>query len=388
MNKPFLLQYHIKRPETNPNPNPVFSKKGGETPTEGSDLPEATTKSDSSTKETTLQESTAQKKTTQDAITERVTPTDVTQKGSSSDCSLVKSNSCGHSTSIFASMTDKLVSASLSAATQSSYNRMLSVYSNFCQKYFPGVNVLPSTHVMVAHFISHLFIQNYQPSTIASYISAISFMHKIKFLQDPTDTFFIKKMLKGTKQLRHSVDTRLPITYDILVKLVKALPKVIVGIYNQVLLKAMMSTAYFCFLRIGEIAVKTESEIYRVIQREDIKFERVNGHVSNMTITMKFYKHSNLQSKTLSIARRPENYLCPVKAIEEYLRLQNCPHGPLFRFKCGKPVSGFYFNSSLKSLLNFVGLDTNFYKGHSFRIGAATSAAASWCAVSLDPKHG
>lgn len=87
-------------------------------------------------------------------------------------------------------MTDKLVSASLSAATQSSYNRMLSVYSNFCQKYFPGVNVLPSTHVMVAHFISHLFIQNYQPSTIASYISAISFMHKIKFLQDPTDIFY------------------------------------------------------------------------------------------------------------------------------------------------------------------------------------------------------
>ena len=276
-------------------------------------------------------------------------------------------------------MTDKLVSASLSAATQSSYNRMLSVYSNFCQKYFPGVNVLPSTHVMVAHFISHLFIQNYQPSTIASYISALSFMHKIKFLQDPTDTFFIKKMLKGTKQLRHSVDTRLPITYDILVKLVKALPKVIVGIYNQVLLKAMMSTAYFCFLWIGEIAVK----IYRVTQREDLKFERVNGHVSNTTITMKFYKHSNLQSKTLSIARRPENYLCPVKAIEEYLRLQNCPHGPLFRFKCGKPVSGFYFNSSLKSLLNFVGLDTNFYKGHSFRIGAATSAAAKGVPLAL-----
>lgn len=145
----------------------------------------------------------------------------------------------------------------------------------------------------------------------------------------------------------------------------------------------MMSTAYFCFLRIGEIAVKTESEIYRVIQREDIKFERVNGHVSNMTITMKFYKHSNLQSKTLSIARRPENYLCPVKAIEEYLRLQNCPHGPLFRFKCGKPVSGFYFNSSLKSLLNFVGLDTNFYKGHSFRIGAATSAAARGVPLAL-----
>ncbi|CAG2200166.1 unnamed protein product [Mytilus edulis] len=139
---------------------------------------------------------------------------------------------------------------------------------------------------------------------------------------------------------------------------------------------------------IGEIAVKTESEIYRVIQREDIKFERVNGHVSNMTITMKFYKHSNLQSKTLSIARRPENYLCPVKAIEEYLRLQNCPHGPLFRFKCGKPVSGFYFNSSLKSLLNFVGLDTNFYKGHSFRIGAATSAAARGVPLALIPKHG
>lgn len=88
-------------------------------------------------------------------------------------------------------MTDKLVSALLYDGTVSSYNRMLSVYSNFCQKFFPGVVLLPSTHVMVAHFISHLFIQNYQPSTIASYISAISCIHKIKFLRDPTDTFFI-----------------------------------------------------------------------------------------------------------------------------------------------------------------------------------------------------
>jgi len=143
---------------------------------------------------------------------------------------------------------------------------MLEIYVHFCNEYFPGVNLFPSTQTMVAHFISHLFVQNYQPSTIASYVSAISYFHKIKNMPDPTASFRIKKILKGTQNLRKSVDTRMPITRDILFDLVKALPVVIRSVYDQILLKAMMTMAYFCFLRIGEMAIKNVHEINTVIQ--------------------------------------------------------------------------------------------------------------------------
>ena len=139
-------------------------------------------------------------------------------------------------------------------------------------------------------------------------------------------------MLKGTKHLRHSVDTRLPITYDILSKLIQAIPKVIVGHYNQNMLKSMMTLAYFCFLRIGEIAVKNEKEQFRVIQRDDVSFQEVEGCLVNMTISLKFFKHSNMQSKLLSIKMVKENFACPVYVLQQYLKLSKHNQGPLFKF--------------------------------------------------------
>lgn len=116
---------------------------------------------------------------------------------------------------------------------------------------------MPSNHVMIAHFTSFLYLQNYQPSTIASYMSALIYVHKMKCYDDPTDSFYIKKVLKGNQNLKNSVDSRLPITKDMLTKLVQAVPSVISNPYNQHLLKAMMALAYYCFRRIGEIAVKS-----------------------------------------------------------------------------------------------------------------------------------
>jgi hypothetical protein len=52
------------------------------------------------------------------------------------------------------------------------------------------------------------------------------------------------------------------------------------------------------------------------------------------------------------------------------------PYVILYCIRFPTPVSYFYLNSSLKSLLSFIGLDPAVYKGHSFRIEAATAAAA------------
>ena len=57
--------------------------------------------------------------------------------GSSSDSSMAQPDSCGHSTSIFDTVTDQLVNASLSTSTILSYNRMLNVYKSFCKRFFP-----------------------------------------------------------------------------------------------------------------------------------------------------------------------------------------------------------------------------------------------------------
>lgn len=260
---------------------------------------------------------------------------------------------------------------------------MLKTYEKFCYQHFPGTSIFPSTNLMVAHFISFLFVQNYQPSTIASYVSAISYVHKLNFFDDPTNSFFIRKIIKGANNLKSSCDTRLPITKEILSKLLGAIPVVIQGPYNQMLLRAMMSLAFYCFLRIGEMAVKNEIGKNKVLQVSDIHFEYENGVVAGMTLSITYYKHSDLQPKSISIAKNDSNVLCPVTAMFNYLSVSKHRSGPLFQFPCGTPVSYYYFSSSLKSLLLFIGLNPDVYKGHSFRIGAATSAAAKGISSSV-----
>jgi hypothetical protein len=48
----------------------------------------------------------------------------------------------------------------------------------------------------------------------------------------PTNSFLIKKILKGAQNLKGKKDARLPITKDILIKLMKALPFVIQNVDN------------------------------------------------------------------------------------------------------------------------------------------------------------
>lgn len=54
---------------------------------------------------------------------------------------------------------------------------------------------------------------------------------------------------------------------------------------------------------------------------------------------------------------------------------QRLPHGPLFIFKDGAPLSRPLLVTHLREVLAKAGIDTAHYSGHSFRIGAASTAA-------------
>lgn len=119
------------------------------------------------------------------------------------------------------------------------------------------------------------------------------------------------------------------------------------------MLNAIMSLAFYCFLRIGQMVVKSKNDISRVLQFSDINVGYENKVPINMTVTIKNYKHSNLQPKTISVDRNANNVLCPVTAMLNYLKVVKHQSGPLFQL----PVSYSYFSSSFKSLLEFIGLN-------------------------------
>ena len=67
--------------------------------------------------------------------------------------------------------------------------------------------------------------------------------------------------------------------------------------------------------------------------------------------------------------------LSAITALVQFLDLRKTNAGPLFCYRDGTAVTRTHFDQVLRKCLKMVGLDSSKYKGHSFRIGAATSAA-------------
>ena len=59
-----------------------------------------------------------------------------------------------------------------------------------------------------------------------------------------------------------------------------------------------------------------------------------------------------------------------------YIATQGTTQGPLFLHKEGQPLSRACLISKVRSALTRTGIEAKAYSGHSFRIGAASTAAA------------
>ena len=100
---------------------------------------------------------------------------------------------------------------------------------------------MPLQIVQVCNFIGHLFWKPYSPSSIASHVSAISYVHKLLPLSYPTNSFIVRKLIKGCNNMSGTSDTRLPITMDILKNIMQGIEPAVQDFYlNNV-------TCYFPF---------------------------------------------------------------------------------------------------------------------------------------------
>ena len=73
---------------------------------------------------------------------------------------------------------------------------------------------------------------------------------------------------------------------------------------------------------------------------------------------------------------RTDSVLCPVAALMAYLVVRGKGKGPLFRFEDGRPLTRPRLVTAVRDALKSAGFQPDLYSGHSFRIGAATTAAA------------
>lgn len=114
---------------------------------------------------------------------------------------------------VFAGEVGSLVNASLAENTVKLYKLAVQQFDALCTEYKLSPSwPTPLNHVV--NFVAYLSCNGYSFSTASSYVSGIAFQLKINGFSDVTDSFVIRKMLKGFHKARPTRDTRAPVTID------------------------------------------------------------------------------------------------------------------------------------------------------------------------------
>ena len=265
-----------------------------------------------------------------------------------------------------------LLENSLAQSTRRSYKHSINLYSTFDEQFNSSHQTpFPISASRLSKFIAYLVAQGLKSSSIHSVLSGLSYVHVLYDWPNPVTHGLIKKMLLGSKRVSATPDSRLPITRKILRSLLKNLPRLFSSVYEQNLFRSMYSLAFHALLRVGEYTV-TDSSAH-VLQFENLNFQ-IRGHkIVSCSFVLPHYKHS-LTPAVLKIPKSDNTRLCPVVNLVRYCRLRGSKVGPLFLTELGSAVTSRQFSRTLKISIQDLGLPSQLYTPHSFRIGGASFA--------------
>ncbi len=239
------------------------------------------------------------------------------------------------------------------------------------------------SEALLCYFASFLACQKLSPQTIKTYLAGVRYIQVVLGLPEPRHFSSLPrlKLVQSGIQRAHletcqgNSRIRLPITPDILLKLHTY--------WNQLdcspkwtLLWAAASMCFFGFFRSGEITLPS-AEAYSQSQHlawGDIAIDdRANPRI--LKVHLKRSKTDQAGQGVDVFIGRTGGPLCPVAAVLSYIIIRGSAPGPFFRFPDGQPLTKPRFVTEVRNALQAIGLPYQCFAGHSFRIGAATTAA-------------
>ena len=252
---------------------------------------------------------------------------------------------------------------------------------------FVRVKLKKSAHLPInlSHllcYIAHLHGEGLGASSLLTHLSGLSHWHKLKGYSDVTHHYLVAKAIAGVRQVSPRQDLRLPISLPMLHNLIAALPKVCSCRYEYRLFQSIFALTHHGFLRIGEVVARSMRNQKGIVQMSDLHLAENN---KQMILTIRKFKHSAKQGPQNIVIKRsadiPKQF-CPTQLIRKYLALRSKLPGPLFCWRDNMPCTSRSFDAKLKEVLRACNYSSKHFKGHSFRIGAASEAAAKGCSDS------
>ena len=267
----------------------------------------------------------------------------------------------------------------LAPATRRTYSAGTQSFTSFCSA--SGIRVLPATEAALLLFISHLASKNISHATIKVYLAAIRHMHVIAGFHSSFERQLTPRLqltlrgIKRTQAINTPQRCRLPITLRIMCGIKDCFSRQSSS-HSNIMLWAACCLAFFEFLRVSEFTVPCHDtyDPGTHLSLDDISLDNRD----NPRLIAVFIK----QSKTDPFRKGVTLYLgatnhpvCPVTGVLPYLAIRGSHPGPLFLTKEGQGLTRQSFSSLLDIVLTDLQLQPRDYNTHSFRIGAATTAA-------------
>ena len=265
----------------------------------------------------------------------------------------------------------------IASSTRRTYDSAQRKFLEFCrwsQRVNANGSPLPASEWTLMLFATHLS-RTIKASSIKVYFAGIRSLHIENGFPNPlSNCLRLERVLRGIKRSQgDSKRQRLPVTLTVLSRIRAVLN---FECYDDVLFWAACCTGFFGFLRSGEFTTpnsKFDSRIHLAV--DDL---RIDKHVNPKVIFLhlKCSKTDPFrQGHTIRLGVSG-NVVCAVRALLHYLHLRGGNAGPLFRHKNGSPLTRTTLTAWLRNAVSRAGIEGNF-SGHSFRIGAATSAATA-----------
>lgn len=216
-------------------------------------------------------------------------------------------------------------------------------------------------------------------STIKLYLAGIRYHYLREGRSNPFQSVDrLQYIIRAIKRSQNSITKpRFPIDINILIQICEILHRGIFSPYMDATLECMCLLAFFGFLRCSEFTVRSLKSPDPCLKIRDISISQDN---SMFILTLTSSKTDPFRNG-VQIPFYRNNKCCPVTCMIKYLTVfrerQRDTNSPLFLDSLNRPFSREVFLSYLREILERLGIKQSGYSGHSFRIGAATTAAAA-----------
>ena len=262
--------------------------------------------------------------------------------------------------------------------TRKTYSSGVRQFYAFCS----SMNIIPKLPVDEDTLInfSVLMARSVQHSTIKNYLSAVKHYHSTHGYELPlADCLRLQLVLRGIKRSQGiHCKIRRPITLQLLNLFYHLLNINSTTNKDALMVRAAMTLAFFGFLRIGELTCNSSFDPRYHLTIRDLTFMPQHSP-KYLLVRLKVSKTDPFrQGQTIVIGRTHSN-LCPISAMLAYLDIRNplSDTGPLFTYESGSFLTRDKLTKETRLLISKGGLASNEFAGHSFRIGAATTAASA-----------